>query len=115
MDVTFQHKIVLRPGFVFCFGTISSVANEEGTLRRIADLPERKSSSKISGKIGARQSAHFTLIGKTLYRRGATGVLMKCILSATGKHMLEEIHTGQCGVHAASRTLVGKAFRFGFY
>jgi hypothetical protein len=28
---------------------------------------------------------------------------------------LDEIHAGQCGVHAASRTLVRKAFRSGFY
>jgi hypothetical protein len=55
MVVTFQHKIILRPGFVFCFGTISSVADEEGTLHRIADPPERKSSSKISERIGAKQ------------------------------------------------------------
>ena len=33
----------------------------------------------------ARQSSHYTLIGETLYRRGASGVLMKCILSSTGK------------------------------
>jgi hypothetical protein len=32
---------------------------------------------------------------------------MKCILSATGKQLLEEVHAGQCGIHAASRTLVG--------
>jgi hypothetical protein len=63
----------------------------------------------------ARQSAHYTLIGETLYRRGASGVLMKCILSATGKQLLDEVHAGQCGVHAASRTLVGKVFRSGFY
>jgi hypothetical protein len=55
MVVTFQHKIVLCPGSVFCFRTISSVADEEGTLHHIADPPERKSSSKISGKIGAEQ------------------------------------------------------------
>jgi hypothetical protein len=55
MAVTFQHKIILRPGSVFCFGTISSVTDEEGTLHRIADPPERKSSSKISEKIGAKQ------------------------------------------------------------
>jgi hypothetical protein len=55
MVVTFQHKIILCPGSVFCFGTISSVADEEGTLHRIADPPERKSSSKISEKIGAKQ------------------------------------------------------------
>ena len=55
MAVTFQHKIVLRPGSVFFFGTISSVADEEGTLHRLADPPKRKPSSKISGKIGAKQ------------------------------------------------------------
>jgi ribonuclease HI len=63
----------------------------------------------------ARQSTHYTLIGETLYRRGASGVLMKCILSATGKQLLDEVHAGQCGVHATSRTLVGKVFRSGFY
>jgi hypothetical protein len=53
--VTFQHKIILHPGSTFCFGTISSVADEEGTLHRIADPPERKSSSEIPGKIRAKQ------------------------------------------------------------
>jgi hypothetical protein len=55
MAVTFQHKIILRPGSIFCFGTISSVVDEEGTLHRLADLPGRKPSSEISEKIGARQ------------------------------------------------------------
>jgi hypothetical protein len=55
MVITFQHKIILCPGSVFCFGTISSVADEEGTLHRIADPPERKSPSNISEKIGAKQ------------------------------------------------------------
>jgi hypothetical protein len=55
MAITFQHKIILRPGSMFCFGTISSVADEEGTLHRIADPPERKPSSTISGKAGAKQ------------------------------------------------------------
>jgi hypothetical protein len=40
---------------------------------------------------------------------------MKYIHSAIGMHLLEEFHAGQCGVHAVSRTLVGKAFRAGFY
>jgi hypothetical protein len=40
---------------------------------------------------------------------------MKCIHSATGKQLLDEVHAGQCGVLAASSTLVGKAFRSGFY
>jgi hypothetical protein len=42
-------------------------------------------------------------------------VLMKCITQEVGIELLEEIHSGTCGNHAASRTLVGKAFRAGFY
>jgi hypothetical protein len=55
MAITFQHKIILRPGSIFCFCTISFVADEEGTLHRLADPPERKPSSEISEKIEARQ------------------------------------------------------------
>jgi hypothetical protein len=55
MAITFQHKIVLRPGSMFCFGTISSVADEEGTLHRIADPPKRKPSSTNSGKARTKQ------------------------------------------------------------
>jgi hypothetical protein len=76
---------------------------------------EEEPDDKNAAEQIARQSTHYTLIGETLYRRGASGVLMKCILSATGKQLLEEIHAGQCGIHAASRTLVGKVFRSGFY
>jgi hypothetical protein len=47
MAIIFQHKIALRHGSVFCFGTISFVADEEGILHRIADPPEKKPSSKI--------------------------------------------------------------------
>jgi hypothetical protein len=40
---------------------------------------------------------------------------MKCILSATRKQLLDKVHAGQCGIHAAPRTLVGKVFRSGLY
>jgi hypothetical protein len=40
---------------------------------------------------------------------------MKCVSTEEGKEILQEIHEGVCGNHAASRTLVGKAFRSGFY
>jgi hypothetical protein len=55
MAVTFLHKIVFRPGSKFCFGTISAVADKEGTLHPIADPTERRSSSKISVEIGEKQ------------------------------------------------------------
>jgi hypothetical protein len=55
MVITFQYKIAFRPGSVFCFGTISSVADEEGIPHHIADPPEKKPSLKISEKAGTRQ------------------------------------------------------------
>jgi hypothetical protein len=55
MVVTSQCKIALRPGSVFCFGTISSVADEKGLLHRIADPPEKKPSPEISEKVRTRQ------------------------------------------------------------
>jgi hypothetical protein len=55
MAVTFYSKITLRPGSVFCFGTISSIADEEGTLHRIADPPKKKSTPTRSENIGVRK------------------------------------------------------------
>jgi hypothetical protein len=55
MAVTFHRKITLRPGSVFCFGTISSVADEEGTLHRIANPPRKKSPPTTSENVEVRQ------------------------------------------------------------
>jgi hypothetical protein len=33
---------------------------------------------------------------------------MKCIQSAMGKQLVDEIHAEQCGIHATSKTLIGK-------
>jgi hypothetical protein len=63
-----------------------------------------------------RRSKGYVLVGDKLYKRGsATDVLMKCVLTQEGKEILQEIHDGACGNHAASRILVGKAFRSGYY
>lgn len=40
---------------------------------------------------------------------------MKCITPADDKEILEQIHARCCGNHNASRTLVEKAFRSGYY
>jgi ribonuclease HI len=55
---------------------------------------EEEPDDKATTECIARQSAHYTLIEDTLYRRGATGVLMKCISSVTGRQLLDEIHAG---------------------
>jgi hypothetical protein len=40
---------------------------------------------------------------------------MRCILGDQGHELLQEIHVGTYGHHVGPRTLVGKAFRQGFY
>ena len=63
-----------------------------------------------------RRAKNHVLVSDKLYKRGAgSGVLMKCVPTEEGKGILHYIHDRSCGSHAASRTLVGKAFRFGFY
>jgi hypothetical protein len=63
-----------------------------------------------------RRSKGFVLVDNKLYRRGAqSGVLMKCVTGEDGYDILQEIHESICGNHAASRTLVGKAYKVGFW
>ena len=56
------------------------------------------------------------LVDDNLMRKSAKeGILQKCITQEEGVKLLLEIHSGSYGNHMASRTLVGKAFRSGFY
>jgi ribonuclease HI len=57
----------------------------------------------------------YVVVEGDLYRRGANGILMRCITQEEGRDLLTEIHGGECGSHSSSRTLVSKAFRHGFY
>jgi ribonuclease HI len=57
-----------------------------------------------------RRSANYVVIGNDLYRKAAS-----TILRSEGLQLLAEVHSGECGCHAASTNLVGKAYRSGFY
>jgi hypothetical protein len=63
----------------------------------------------------AHLAKRYMLVEGDLYRRGTNGVLIWCITWEEGCELLIEVHGGECGNHASSRTLVGKAFRHGFY
>jgi ribonuclease HI len=60
----------------------------------------------------ARCAESFVLLGdeKELYHHSPSGILPRCISVAQGQELLQEIHSGACGHHAAPRTLVGNAF-----
>ena len=75
------------------------------------ELPEdRREARQI-----IRRSRSFTLINGELYKRSISGIFQRCITPEDGISILRDIHEGICGHHAGSRSLVGKAFRAGFY
>jgi hypothetical protein len=63
----------------------------------------------------ARMAKSFALVDGELYKRAASGVLQRCVPIPQGRELLRDIHAGVCGHHAAPHTLVGNAFRQGFY
>jgi hypothetical protein len=78
-------------------------------------LPAGIDARSIEAARVMHRSKRFVLIDSKLYRRGARlGLLMKCVMKEDGYDILREIHEGVCGNHAASRMLVGKAYRADF-
>jgi hypothetical protein len=77
------------------------------------DLP----SDRTEARWIARRAKTFMIFGdsRELYHRSPTGVLQRCITNEEGRELLNDLHSGACGHHAAPRTLVGNAFRQGFY
>jgi transposase InsO family protein len=62
-----------------------------------------------------RRASAYNIINTELVKRSATGVFQRCVEQDKGIEILLDIHQGECGHHAASRSLVAKAFRHGFY
>jgi hypothetical protein len=75
------------------------------------ELPSDRSEDKRI----ARMAKTFALIDSELYKHTASGVLQRCVPIPQGRELLRDIHAGVCGHHVAPRTLVGNAFRQGFY
>jgi hypothetical protein len=86
-------------------------AEDDQCLDFIAYIMEKRvPEDKTEREKIVRRATNYFVIGTELYRRSASnGVLMKCILRSEGLELLQEIHGGECGNHAASTNLVGKA------
>jgi len=72
------------------------------------ELPEDRSKARRI----ARRAKSYVIYGEgnELYRRSPTGIWQRCITIEEGRKLLEDLHSGACGHHAAPRTLVGNAF-----
>jgi hypothetical protein len=78
---------------------------------RNGSLPEEK----LRARKVKMHSARYVLIGGSLYRRGYTDPLLKCLTNSEVEYVLKEIHEGVCGNHSESRMLAHKAMRAGYY
>jgi hypothetical protein len=78
---------------------------------------EELSLDKTEAQRFARRAKTFVIYDndKELYRCSPTSILQRYITIKKGKNLLEDLHSGACGHHAAPRTLIGNAFRQGFY
>ena len=74
-------------------------------------LPEKEGDAERV----ARQATTYCIWDGKLYRKRPNDISLRCISRDQGKELLSDIHAGDCGHHSSSRTLVGKAFRNGFY
>jgi hypothetical protein len=75
------------------------------------ELPSNRSEARRIN----RMAKSFALVDSELYKRVASGILQRCVPIPEGRELLRDIHAGICGHHAAPHTLVGNAFRQGFY
>ena len=77
----------------------------DGTL-----LSDPKEASKLRTR-----SARFTIHRGTLYKRGFSTPIIKCIGKEDANYILREVHEVICGNHIGAQTLAGKTLRQGYY
>ena len=98
-------------------GEVSPVMSEPSWMDPIWDyLIDGKfpSDPKEVSKLKTR-SARFTVHRGTLYKRGFSAPILKCVGKEDANYILREVHEGICGNHIGARTLAGKALRQGYY
>jgi hypothetical protein len=57
----------------------------------------------------------YHLIDRVLYQQGVNGLMMNYISREEAIELLEDVHKGVCISHSSWRSIIGKAFRHGFY
>ncbi|XP_072067023.1 uncharacterized protein [Arachis hypogaea] len=62
-----------------------------------------------------RRASFHTILGNTLYRRGHSQPLLKCISKEEAEDVMAETHEGVCRNHIGGRALAAKILRTGYY
>jgi hypothetical protein len=97
--------------------TVTSVQEVSDWRKEIIDYlqngtvpSENRSAIQLRMNVG-----RFTMVNETLYKRGFTLPLLKCVSREEGNYILREIHEGICGNHSGARVLAHQVVRAGFY
>ena len=69
---------------------------------------------KEASKLRTR-SARFTIHRGTLYKRGFSIPILKCVGKKDSNYMLKEVHEGICSNHIGAKSLAVKTLRQGYY
>ena len=69
---------------------------------------------KEASKLKTR-SARFTIHRGTLYKRGFSTPILRCVGKEYANYVLREVHEGICGNHIEVRSLAAKTLRQGYY
>ena len=108
---------LLEPSVSINNKEVSPVMSEPSSMDPIWDylvkgtLPR---DPKETCKLRAR-SARFTIHRGTLYKRGFSTPILKCVGRQDANYILKEVHEGICGNRIGARTLAGKTLRQGYY
>ena len=106
-------EYLLEPSVSIDNGEVSPVMTKPSWMDPIWDylvdgtLP---SDLKEASKLRAR-STRFTVHRGTLYKRGFSAPILKCVGKEDANYILREVHEGICGNHIGARTLAGKTLR----
>ena len=95
---------------------VSPVMSEPSWMNPIWDYlvdGTLSSDPKETSKLRTR-SARFTIHRGTLYKRGFSTHILKCVEKEDANYVLREVHGGICGNHIGARTLAAKTLRQGY-
>ncbi|XP_057760072.1 uncharacterized protein LOC130980403 [Arachis stenosperma] len=109
-----------------CQLTLDKPSFEQDTILSIMQVPDWRTPFLNYINTGAipddepnlplfrRRASFYTIVRNTLYRRGHSQPLLKCISNEEAEDVMAETHEGVCGDHIGGRALAVKILRTGY-
>ncbi|XP_057444888.1 uncharacterized protein LOC130737133 [Lotus japonicus] len=95
---------------------VASVDRQETWMDPIVDILAGEPSGVVKyTKEQRREAEHYTLLDRTLFRRGFSSPLLRGLPLGKYETVMAEVHEGVCASHIGGRSLESKVLRAGFY